>query len=405
MTGPRGIGFPDLAHPAEDRRQTRATRRDRRARRRWVDHDGLCSQSGGTGRRWPSTGGRGVLRRRDARVGSSSRGRFGCRTGRSAAGLRSAAELRHESAVHRTKGLSPLSRAEGAPYRALRGKGGATDALLPRGLGLRYAAVRGGTGALRSCRDLLAPFATAADKEGEDFCLRIGPSCHVAREVSVTLGPPRYHGVAIVASISWRSTGLPALFPVLEGDLGTSPSQCAWLPRVPVWLLRTAVRAVRRSARSRLAASCHAVNRTVIPHVGGCKPRGREHRSPTRCARVERFGAIGDGGHARLSLSVCGRTAPGAVAAWMRSGDGPTGVRKPRHGLFGRTADRIAQQKASPRNGQNDPARHVPTAVHGTRSSYLRTKLTQVDGVLTASIPSPKSYHRGAAPDHGRRNR
>ena len=91
-----------------------------------------------------------------------------------------------------------------------------------------------------------APLASAAEDDGEALYLRMGPSWasgRVAREVRVTLGPPRDRGVAVVVSISWQSSGLPTLFPVLDGDVervdpdrlvGTRGLAYLPLPRQPI---------------------------------------------------------------------------------------------------------------------------------------------------------------------------
>ena len=77
-----------------------------------------------------------------------------------------------------------------------------------------------------------APLASAAEGEGEALYLRIGlswASGRVQREVRVTHGPPRDLGVAVVVPVSWQSSGLPALFPVLEGEvelLPLNPDRC-----------------------------------------------------------------------------------------------------------------------------------------------------------------------------------
>jgi hypothetical protein len=67
-----------------------------------------------------------------------------------------------------------------------------------------------------------APFATAAEEDGEALYFRAGPSWsggQAARKVRVTLGSPRNRGMAIVVPISWKASTLPGLFPVLDGDL------------------------------------------------------------------------------------------------------------------------------------------------------------------------------------------
>jgi hypothetical protein len=66
------------------------------------------------------------------------------------------------------------------------------------------------------------PLATAAEEDGEALYLRIGPtwvSGRAARKVKVTLGSPHDRGEALVVPLSWRSSDLPGLFPVLDGDL------------------------------------------------------------------------------------------------------------------------------------------------------------------------------------------
>jgi hypothetical protein len=71
-----------------------------------------------------------------------------------------------------------------------------------------------------------APLASAAEQDGEALCLRIGPSRgsgRVAHKVRVTLGPPHNRGDAVVVPVSWESSGLPGLFPVLDGDVELAP--------------------------------------------------------------------------------------------------------------------------------------------------------------------------------------
>ncbi|MGO9150950.1 MAG: hypothetical protein ACLP41_04910 [Acidimicrobiales bacterium] len=77
-----------------------------------------------------------------------------------------------------------------------------------------------------------APLVSAAEGEGEALYLRIGlswASGRVQREVRVTHGPPRDLGIAVVVPVSWQASGLPALFPVLEGEvelLPLNPDRC-----------------------------------------------------------------------------------------------------------------------------------------------------------------------------------
>jgi hypothetical protein len=71
-----------------------------------------------------------------------------------------------------------------------------------------------------------APLASAAEKDGEALYFRIGPSWangRMAREVRVSLGPPRKRGDALVVPLSWESSGLRGFFPVLDGDVELAP--------------------------------------------------------------------------------------------------------------------------------------------------------------------------------------
>jgi hypothetical protein len=71
-----------------------------------------------------------------------------------------------------------------------------------------------------------APLASAAEKDGEDLYLRIGPSWasgRASRTVRVTLGQPHERGDALVIPLAWRSCELPTLFPSLDGDLELAP--------------------------------------------------------------------------------------------------------------------------------------------------------------------------------------
>ncbi|MGA3215058.1 MAG: hypothetical protein ABSD97_05125 [Acidimicrobiales bacterium] len=71
-----------------------------------------------------------------------------------------------------------------------------------------------------------APLASAAEEEGETLYLRIGPSWasgRAARKVRVTLGPPHDRGDALVVPLSWKSSEMPGLFPVLDGDIELAP--------------------------------------------------------------------------------------------------------------------------------------------------------------------------------------
>lgn len=64
--------------------------------------------------------------------------------------------------------------------------------------------------------------ASAAEVDGETLRLQIGPTWgggRVTREVEVVLGATRERGEACVVPIAWQASGMPGLFPVLEGDL------------------------------------------------------------------------------------------------------------------------------------------------------------------------------------------
>ena len=71
-----------------------------------------------------------------------------------------------------------------------------------------------------------APLASAAEEDGEALYFRIGPtwaSGRAARKARVTLGPPHDRGDALVVPLSWQSSELPGLFPVLDGDIELAP--------------------------------------------------------------------------------------------------------------------------------------------------------------------------------------
>ena len=66
---------------------------------------------------------------------------------------------------------------------------------------------------------------TAAEEDGEELYFRIGPwaSGRVARKVVVSLGLAHERGSALVVPLSWKSSELPVLFPVLDGDIEVAP--------------------------------------------------------------------------------------------------------------------------------------------------------------------------------------
>jgi len=72
----------------------------------------------------------------------------------------------------------------------------------------------------------LAPLATVATQEGENFQMRIGPSWAagiMTREVNVKIWPPRERGWALARSLTWTPNDWQFLFPLLEGDLELAP--------------------------------------------------------------------------------------------------------------------------------------------------------------------------------------
>jgi hypothetical protein len=71
-----------------------------------------------------------------------------------------------------------------------------------------------------------SPFATAAEEDGEALYFRVGPTWaggQAGRKVRVTLGASYERDDAIVVPISWRSSTLSGLFPVLDGNLEVTP--------------------------------------------------------------------------------------------------------------------------------------------------------------------------------------
>jgi hypothetical protein len=72
----------------------------------------------------------------------------------------------------------------------------------------------------------LTDVASAAEEDGEELRLQIGPTWAgglVTREVEVTLGPTHQRGEAIVVPLVWKATGLTGMFPMLNGDLELAP--------------------------------------------------------------------------------------------------------------------------------------------------------------------------------------
>ena len=72
----------------------------------------------------------------------------------------------------------------------------------------------------------LGPMANAAAQDGETMRMRIGPTWAaglITREVRVTLGPSRERNDALYRSITWKASGMPSLFPLLDGDIELAP--------------------------------------------------------------------------------------------------------------------------------------------------------------------------------------
>jgi hypothetical protein len=72
----------------------------------------------------------------------------------------------------------------------------------------------------------LAPLATVASQDGDNFQMRVGPSWAagiVTREVNVTLWAPRKRGRALARSLTWTPNDWQFLFPLLDGDLELAP--------------------------------------------------------------------------------------------------------------------------------------------------------------------------------------
>ncbi len=135
--------------------------------------------------------------------------------------------------------------------------------------------------------------ASAAEEDGETLRLQIGPTWaggRVTREVDVLLGPTRERGEACVVPLTWRATGMAALFPVLEGDFELAPlgsDQCrltltaSYLPpfgdlgrTLDRALLHRVAQSTLRSFLARVAASLEASDDgpAAPPHRAGAPP-------------------------------------------------------------------------------------------------------------------------------------
>ena len=72
----------------------------------------------------------------------------------------------------------------------------------------------------------LEPLAASAGRDADELLVRMGPSWvwgALSKEVRVSLGGCRERGAGIAVSIRWMAAQLPALFPVLDGDLEFAP--------------------------------------------------------------------------------------------------------------------------------------------------------------------------------------
>ena len=174
------------------------------------------------------------------------------------------------------------------------------------------------------------PLASAAEEDGEALYLRIGPSWasgRVARKVRVTLGPPRDRGVTVVVPVSWQSSGLPALFPVLDGDvelLPLNPDHCLSPSLLPTY---------HRSDSSEVSSTALCCNaspsRPYVPSSPGW-PRALRMRTSVdglRCRasrEIEPQPHISHEGLARSSASTCGTEGVTAFAPRPRVRVGET---------------------------------------------------------------------------------
>ena len=72
----------------------------------------------------------------------------------------------------------------------------------------------------------LEPLAASAGRDADELLVRMGPSWvfgALTKDVRVTLGACRERGAGLAVSIRWVAAQLPALFPVLDGDLEFAP--------------------------------------------------------------------------------------------------------------------------------------------------------------------------------------
>jgi hypothetical protein len=66
----------------------------------------------------------------------------------------------------------------------------------------------------------LTVWARLAFEGGEELRTRVQPSIGVVtKEVEIVIGSPRPAGSVVFVPVSWKATGVEALFPVLEADL------------------------------------------------------------------------------------------------------------------------------------------------------------------------------------------
>lgn len=126
----------------------------------------------------------------------------------------------------------------------------------------------------------LSPLACAAETEGEELRLQIGPdwaSRHLRRVVRARLGSPRRRGDGLAVAITWESTEMRSLFPVLDGDLELAPlgeEECRltlYASYVPP--LGEIGRGLDRALLHRLA---EATARSFLTHVAEVLEQGSE---------------------------------------------------------------------------------------------------------------------------------
>jgi hypothetical protein len=119
---------------------------------------------------------------------------------------------------------------------------------------------------LRSGGGGLDRMAAEAYRDGESIRARIGPGNEhplLAKSVRITLGTPRDGDCETTFPIVWEATGVPALFPRLDGDL------------VVTSLGRTLTQVtLRGSYEPPMGAVGRALDRTVLHRVAEASVKG-----------------------------------------------------------------------------------------------------------------------------------